>query len=49
MLQHVSRCTSNILLHIQTTMTVKTVVSIDPIRMLRTDCSGETRLALART
>ena len=27
-------------------VTVKTVVSIDHIRMLRTDCSGETRLAL---
>ena len=26
-------------------VTVKTVVSIDRIRMLRTDCSGETRLA----
>ena len=25
---------------------VKTVASIDPIGMLRTDCSGETRLAL---
>ncbi len=27
-------------------MTVKTVASIDLIGMLRTDCSGETRLAL---
>ena len=26
-------------------VTVKTVVSIDRIRMLKTDCSGETRLA----
>ena len=25
---------------------VKTVASIDPLGMLRTDCSGETRLAL---
>ena len=26
-------------------VTVKTVISIDRIRMLKTDCSGETRLA----
>ena len=27
-------------------VTVKTVLSIDRIRMLKTDCSGETRFAL---